>query len=81
MELTLHLSKREASTASRTALLLITGRVPGVAQSKSETVVLGGAKVPAAPCSELDLHITREKMQSEEKMHAHRENNFDDVNS
>ena len=65
--MTLHLSKREASTASRTALLLTTGRVPGVAQSKSETVVLGGAKDPAAPCSELDLHFNREKVQSGNK--------------
>jgi hypothetical protein len=40
----------------------MTGRVPGVAQSKSETVVFGGAKDPAAPCRELDLCINHQNV-------------------
>ncbi len=57
----MHFNRREASTASRTALVLITGRVPGVAQSNRETVVFGGADDPAAACSELDLQNNGEK--------------------
>ena len=77
----MHFSKRDASTASRTALTLITGRVPGVAQSNRETVVFGGAKHPAAPCSELELQIDGVSKQICAKKDAYRAKSLVDASS